>query len=340
MPSETPPILPRMQALADVTRARGLRVLERHELTVAELGAVLQLPQSTTSRHLKVLSEEGWVVSRREGTAALYRMMLDDLEPAIRKLWLLVREQLAGTAAAEQDDLRLGRVLEERRGRSDKFFNSEAGKWDHYRSELFGDRFDLQALAGLLDPSWAIADVGCGTGQLVEAMSPFVREVVAVDPSSAMLKAARRRLGKRENVTIKRGGAEALPIEDGTMDAVTLVLVLHHLNDPSAALGEAARALKPGGRLLVVDMLPHGHREYQQMMGHVWMGFEEGEVRRWLEAAGLEPARFAALPTEAKAKGPALFAASASAAKTTGAGRGATATAGVGAMSGAMDDAS
>lgn len=311
MPAETPPILPRMQALADVTRARALRVLERHELTVAELGQVLQLPQSTTSRHLKVLSEEGWVVSRREGTAALYRMMLDDLEPAIRKLWLLVREQLSETAAAEQDDLRLQRVLAERRGRSDKFFNSEAGKWDHYRSELFGDRFDLQALAGLLNPAWTVADVGCGTGQLVEAMAPFVTRVFAIDPSSAMLKAAKQRLGKTANVELKRGGAEALPIEDGTVDAVTIVLVLHHLNDPPAALEEAARVLKPGGRLLVVDMLPHGHREYQQMMGHVWMGFEEAQLTQWLETAGLAPARFAALPTEPKAKGPALFAASA-----------------------------
>lgn len=311
MTTESPPILPRMQALADSTRARGLRVLERHELTVAELGAVLQLPQSTTSRHLKVLSEEGWVVSRREGTAALYRMMLDDLEPSVRKLWLLVREQLAETTLAEQDDLRLQRVLAERRGRSDKFFNTEAGKWDHYRSELFGERFDLQALAGLLDPAWAVADVGCGTGQLVEALSPFVAQVIAVDPSAAMIKAARRRLGKRANVTLKRGGAEALPIEDETVDAATIVLVLHHLNDPSAALAEAARVLKPGGRLLVVDMLPHGHREYQQMMGHVWMGFDEGQINPWLEAAGLTPSRFAALPTEPRAKGPALFAASA-----------------------------
>jgi len=306
---DAPAILRQMSALSDATRGRLLRLLERHELTVAELCSVLQLPQSTTSRHLKVLGDEGWVVSRREGTAALYRMLLDDLPLASRKLWLLVREQLADTAAAEQDDRRIQQVLADRQSKSEAFFASEAGKWDHHRSELFGDRFDLQALPALLEPTWTVGDLGCGTGQIAEAVAPFVQSVVAVDSSSAMLKAARKRLGRFDNATVRRGDVVSLPIDDDELDAASLMLVLHHLNDPQTALTEAARVLRPGGRLLLVDMLPHDHHEYQQMMGHVWMGFDRAQLEPWLEAAGLEPLRFTPLPVDPKAKGPALFAA-------------------------------
>ncbi len=308
---QPPPILSRLSALADATRARALRLLERHELTVAELGDVLQLPQSTTSRHLKVLGDEGWVVWRREGTAALYRMMLDDLDEPARKLWLLVRDQIADTSAAEQDDQRVERILANRQTRSQAFFASAAGQWDKLRGELFGEQFDLRAIGALLDEDMTIGDLGCGTGQLAEAVAPFVERVIAVDSSTEMLKAARKRLGRFDNVQVKRGGIESLPVEDGELDAGILVLVLHHVSDPAAALAEAARTLKPGGRLLIVDMAKHDHAEYQQTMGHVWMGFEADQLEGWLEEAGLESMRMVDLPAEAKARGPNLFAATA-----------------------------
>mgnify|MGYP006275444995 CR=1 FL=1 len=309
--ADQPAILSRMNALADPTRARALRVLERHELTVAELCDVLQLPQSTTSRHLKVLADEGWVVSRREGTAALYRMMLDDLEPAARRLWLLVREQLADSAAAAQDDRRTQRVLADRQSRSQQFFSSEAGQWDRHRRELFGNRFDLLAVPGLLDHRWTIADLGCGSGELAATLAPFVKAVIGIDASAAMIKAARDHLRRHENVQLKRGDLGSVPLDDASVDAATIVLVLHHLAQPAEALREAGRVLRPGGKLLIVDMLPHAHREYQQMMGHVWMGFSQEQLEPWLADAGLGDLRFVALPTEAQAKGPALFAASA-----------------------------
>jgi len=309
--AHTPPILNRLSALSDPTRARALRVLERHELTVAELGDVLQLPQSTTSRHLKVLSEDGWVVWRREGTAALYRMMLDDLDESARKLWLLVRDQIAETPAAEQDDQRVERILANRQTRSQAFFASSAGQWDKLRGELFGDRFDLRAIAALLDPSMSFGDLGCGTGQLVETLAPFIQRVVAVDNSTEMLKAARKRLNRFDNVQVKRGTVEALPLEDAELDAAALVLVLHHLPDPGAAIAEAARTLKPGGRLLIVDMVRHDHHEYQQTMGHVWLGFDTDQLEGWLTDAGFEAMRAADLPAEPKARGPGLFAATA-----------------------------
>ncbi|MBI1374852.1 MAG: metalloregulator ArsR/SmtB family transcription factor [Phycisphaera sp.] len=311
MPATSPPMLSWMNALADATRARALRVLERAELTVAELCSVLQLPQSTVSRHLKVLADEGWAASRPEGTSRLYRMTLDELDPAAARLWRLLREQTAGTSPADEDDRRLERVLAQRQTRSEAFFSSAAGQWDKMRRELFGERFDLHAIAALLDPAWHVGDLGCGTARIAETVAPYVARVTAVDASAAMLKAAKKRLKDAGNVTLKRGQLEALPIDDATLDAAVIDLVLHHVADPGAVLAETARVLKPGGRVLVVDMLRHDRAEYQQHMGHVWLGFEQKQFDAWMTDAGLTDVRFHPLPVDADAKGPGLFTATA-----------------------------
>jgi SAM-dependent methyltransferase len=126
-----------------------------------------------------------------------------------------------------------------------------------------------------------------------------------------MLQAARARLAAFDNVEVRRGALEALPIDDGQLDVAVLALVLHHLPDPARALAEAARVLAPGGRVLIVDMLPHERTDYQSQMGHVWLGFGESQIQRWLEAAGFTDLRLTVLPAEPSAKGPALFRASA-----------------------------
>jgi ubiquinone/menaquinone biosynthesis C-methylase UbiE len=139
------------------------------------------------------------------------------------------------------------------------------------------------------------------------ALAPFVARVVAVDSSAAMLQAARRRLHGFDNIDLRRGDLEALPIDDERLDAATLMLVLHHVPEPGQALAEAARVLKPGGRVLVVDMLPHDRESYRQQMGHVWLGFAEDHVRGMLDASGFEEIRIIPLATGAKTKGPGLF---------------------------------
>ena len=239
-----------LTALADATRSRMLLVLERHELTVSELCAVLQLPQSTVSRHLKTLLDTGWVSSRRDGTSRYYTLALDDRGPATRRLWALLREQVSLTPGADQDARRLRGVLGRRQSKSQEFFASAAGKWDRLREDLFGRASYLHALPGLLDPEWIVGDLGCGTGQVAAALAPFVKQVIAVDRSPDMLDAARQRVRDLANVDVRRGELEALPIQDGALDAATLLLVLHHLPDPAEALAEAARVLRPGGRLL------------------------------------------------------------------------------------------
>ena len=302
------PIFDRLTALADPTRSRLLLLLDRHELTVGELCSALQLPQSTVSRHLKMLADEGWVTARAEGTSRRYAMPPGaSLDPAARRLWQLVREQIGATPSVRQDLARAERVLDERRTTSQAFFSTRAGHWDRVRAELYGASADLAPLAALLEPSWVVGDLGCGTGQTTAALAPYVSTVIAIDESSAMLNAARKRLAAHENVELRTGRLEDLPVEAGLLDAAVLSLVLHFVVDPSAVLGEAARIIKPGGRLLIVDMLPHEREEYRTTMGHLWLGFDETQLGGWLADVGFGDVRFVPLPPDPQAKGPTLF---------------------------------
>jgi ArsR family transcriptional regulator len=226
-------------------------------------------------------------------------------------LWLLLREQGSLTSAADQDARRLKGVLARRQSASQEFFASGAGQWDRLRAEMFGSASYFQALPGLLDDSWQVGDLGCGTGPVAAALAPFVASVIAVDRSQDMLQAARRRLRDFENVEVRRGELEALPLDNESLDAATLMLVLHHVPDPGAALLEAARLLRPGGRLLICDMLPHDHEDYRQQMAHVWLGFGAEQMRKLLAAAGFDKVRISSLAADPATKGPALFVASA-----------------------------
>jgi ArsR family transcriptional regulator len=306
-----PIIYDHLATLSDPVRGRILLLLERGELTVSELCSVLQLPQSTVSRHLKTLLDEGWVSSRKDGTSHRYAMAANGNETARRDLWRLLREQTGQTHLAREDTERLQVVLAERRKRSREFFSSAAGKWDRLRDEMFGPRFHLGAMLAFLDEDWVVGDLGCGTGHVLEALAPFVGRAVGVDESAAMVEAARGRLEGRDNVEVLHGDLESLPMEDGCLDAVTMIQVLHHQPHPAVALAEARRVLRPAGRLLLVDMVPHDREEYRQGMGHVWLGFSESSAGRYLKEAGFRDMRYRRLPIDPRARGPALFAATA-----------------------------
>jgi ArsR family transcriptional regulator len=306
------PLLESFSALADSTRCRMLLLLDRHELTVSEVCAVLQLPQSTVSRHLRILADADWVESRRDGTSRYYSLALDGSDGPRAALWALTRTEWTGRPGADQDGRRLVRVLAQRSQTSQHFFSSAAAQWDQLRDELFGRESLPRALLALLPPEWTVGDLGCGTGATMAVLAPLVRRVIGVDSSEDMLSAARTRVGHLPNTDLRHGTLEALPLDDAALDAATMMLVLHHLPSPAIALAEAARVLKPGGRLLIVDMAPHEHEEYRQQMGHVWLGFAAEQVHRLLQSAGFDAIRVDPLPPATDAKGPALFAAVAS----------------------------
>lgn len=300
-----------MASLADATRLRLLRLIERHELAVSDLCDVLQLPQSTVSRHLKLLGDEGWAVNRRQGTTNLYRMVLDELEPAQRQMWLLAREQTEGWAAVGQDQLRVAERLRQRSQAAQDFFAGAADQWDKLRAEMYGPTFGTDALLSLLPSNWTVADLGCGTGALALELSRHVKRVIGIDNTPAMLDAARRRMDGTPNIELREGDLESLPIDDYSCDAVMMVLVLTYLSDPSAALAEAARVLKPGGKAVIVDMMRHDRDDFRRQMGQQNMGYESGEVCALLKDSGLTTPTCSPITPHPQAKGPALLLATA-----------------------------
>lgn len=310
-PTDNARILDHMSALADPARCRLLLVLEQQELAVSDLCAVMQLPQSTVSRHLKTLGDRAWVTSRRDGTRHLYRSAVADLPPAAQQLWELTRAEVERTAAGQSDLNRLESVLARHRDRSRAFFNESGSRWDAVRDELFGGKFHLAALMALVPEESVVGDLGSGSGRVAEALAPFVRQIIGVDASTAMLGVAAQRLQRFPNVELRHGELTALPLDDGKLDVATLMLVLHHIEEPEGAISEAARCLRPGGTILIVDMLPHDRLEYQQEMGHLWLGFSQDLIEGYLKDAGFDQARFVMLPPAPEAKGPNLFAVSA-----------------------------
>ena len=288
-----------------------LVLLEGRELTVSELCDIVQLPQSTVSRHLKTLADGEWVTSRRDGTRRLYTLPLDEIDPSAQKLWDVVRGEVEASTAGSDDDRRLKQVLAQRRTQSEAFFSSSAGEWEAVREGLFGATSHLRGLIGLIDEGKTVADLGCGTGRVSDWLSVFADRVIAVDSSKEMLRAARQYLSGRRHIELRAGSLEKLPIATGEVDIAFMMLVLHHLAEPKRALMEAARILKPGGRLLILDMLAHEREEYRQTLGHVWLGFSEKQMTSWLRSAGFAALRWRPLPPDSKTKGPSLFVATA-----------------------------
>lgn len=293
-----------LSVLSEPTRARLLRTLEIEELGVGELARVVQLPQSTVSRHLKVLHGDGWVERRKEGTASLFRGA--ELPPDARAVWEAVRPG-ADARWADEDDLRIRAVVAARTVDSPTFFGRVAGEWDQVRQELFGTEFLLPTLLSLLPPDWTVLDLGTGTGSTLVELAPVVRRVIGVDREQVMLDAASRRCADLGAVELVHASLDDLPLDDGSVDAALCMLVLHHLQDVPPVLAEAARVLRPGGALVILDMVEHDRTEYRQAMGHHHLGFAEEALCSWLSEAGFGSVRFRRLPAHPEAKGPPLF---------------------------------
>jgi len=296
-----------MNGLADATRLRLLRLVERHELAVSDLCDVLQLPQSTVSRHLKVLADEGWTVSRRRGTTNLYRMVLDELEPVQRQMWVLARDQTVGWAAVDQDKLRVTERLRQRSAGANRFFEGAADHWDKLREQVYGPSFGADALLALLPSAWTVADLGCGTGALAAELARCVKRVIAVDNTPAMLDAAKQRTDKASNIELRQGDIEALPIDDAECDAALMVLVASYQQDPGPGMAEMSRVIRPGGKAVVVDVMRHARDDFRRQMGQQSMGFELKEMAALLQDAGLIETIARPIPPHPDAKGPALL---------------------------------
>lgn len=301
-----------MASLGDPARLRILRLLEHHELGVAELSDILQLPQSTISRHLKMLADDGWIDARRSGTSHLSSLR-SGLEPAQTRLWQLSRERVAEWPIARQDEARLQRTLRDRQEDARRYFTGAAAEWDTTRTQLYGNEFTWHAVAAMLPADAVVADLGCGTGHLLAAIAPAVGRAIGVDNTPAMLEAASKRLAEFKNVELRQGELESLPIEEGVIDVAVSVLALSYVAEPAACVGEIARVLKPGGRVVIVDVAEHDREEFRVQVGQRRLGFGNDEVLALFREAKLKQGRVSLLPPAPNVRGPQLFVATAQA---------------------------
>jgi ubiquinone/menaquinone biosynthesis C-methylase UbiE/DNA-binding transcriptional ArsR family regulator len=302
------------KAMADGTRRRILQIVSQHELNVSELVDCLRVPQSTVSRHLKVLRDAGLLQDRREGAMVVYALPEWSANGANRPAlqsrlveWVGDQELPRGLRD------RLDQVLDRRQHQSTEFFSRVGIRWDRMRIDAFGDQFHLEALTALLPGDWKVADIGSGTGYLLPTLARTFERVVAVDPVPEMLDLARARCAEEglRNVTFRQGDLSRLPLADHDVDLALAVLVLHHVSSPPEALAELYRVIKPGRHLLMVEQQAHHLADFHERMQDRWWGFEPDTLAQMVADAGflggryrdLKPDRLAVGATE----GPGLF---------------------------------
>jgi ArsR family transcriptional regulator len=274
-----------LRVLADPTRVRLLALLEREELTVAELSAVTRLAQPRVSTHLAKLKEADLVRDRRAGVSAYYRFNAENLEPAERALWDALR---AGTddPLLRQDAERLALELAARSSEQN-WADSVAGDMERHYSP--GRTWEALARAALpmLAPG-DVLDVASGDGVLAGLLAPHARRYVCIDSSSKVVLAASERLRKLDHVEVLEGDMQDLPFDKPQFDLVLLMHALTYAEKPAVAIAEAARVLRKGGQLLATCLARHEHRGAVAPYGHVNLGFTGKELRRFAEKAGLD----------------------------------------------------
>lgn len=283
-------IVDALSAAGEPTRLRILAILRRGDLAVGELAQILAQSQPRVSRHLKLLADAGLVDRAPEGAWVFFRRAREGAGAAIADVALAALDPDHPVLARDLE--RLGAVRAARAAAADAYFARNAGEWTALRALHQPEAQVEEALARAAgDGPFAFhLDLGAGPGRLLELFAPHAARSEGLDSSPQMLAAARAKLAGllERSVVLRHGDVYALPHADGAADLVTLCQVLHYLQEPEAAVREAARVLAPGGVLLIADFAPHDFEELRQKHAHRRLGFADEEVLGWLKAAGLK----------------------------------------------------
>lgn len=284
-------VLAGLEAAGEETRLRLLALLAEAELTVSELVAILGQSQPRVSRHLKLLVEAGLVDRHREGAWAFFSLThRQPLAPLAHDILAAIDP---ADAVVSADRARLAEIRAARTAQAARYFAAHAANWAELRALHVPEEQVEAAVREVCGsgPFHAVLDLGTGAGRMLEMLAPLARRAVGVDQSPAMLAVARAHLERAglRNVQLRQGDIYALPVERDGYDLVIVHQVLHYLDDPGRALREASRALRPGGRLLVIDFAPHHLEALREHHAHRRLGFAGDEVTGYMREAGLDP---------------------------------------------------
>ena len=288
------PLLLALRACAEPTRLRLLALAARGAFCVMEFTEILGQSQPRLSRHLRLLVEAGAMERMREGANVWFT-----LPPRPHLVHDLLGHVPATDPVLEGDRRQAARVLAERARVASDSFRNQGADWDEAHALALPIAAVEQAvLAAVGTAPGRLLDIGTGTGQLLALLAPRVTRGLGVDASRAMLALARSRLAKPElaHCAVRQADMYRLPLPDGAFDTAVLQMVLHYAEDPAAAVTEAARVLRPGGQLLIVDLHHHGRTDLLDRLAHRWPGFHDGTIRTLLEDAGLHPAEPVTVP--------------------------------------------
>lgn len=291
-------VLNGLKATAETTRLRLLALFIKAELTVSEVTQILRQSQPRVSRHLKLMSEAGLIERFKEGSWVFYR--LAETGPARAIVEKLGELMPWDDAVLKRDLERLDAVRKQREANAQEYFAANAGEWDSLRALHIPEEQVEGALLEMVGPSQVSSylDLGTGTGRILELVAPRAARAVGIDLNGEMLTLARARIERASlaHAQVRRGDLFQLPYADHSFDLITVHQVLHYLEDPSAAVAEAARVLKPGGKVVIADFAPHAIEFLRDEHQHRRLGFADKEVAQWCKAAGLSLAATRALP--------------------------------------------
>ena len=276
-----------LRAAAEPTRLRILALCGQSDLTVTDLTEILGQSQPRVSRHVKLLCDSGLLQRWRNGAWAFCQMATDG--PGAVLAQVLADQIPRNDPTFQLDGRRLEALTKERAERAATFFRKNAAEWDTIRTMGIDQDAVEDALLAVLPAGGRLLDIGTGTGWVLRTLGPRVKAATGIDISSEMLAVARASLARAglRNCVLRQGDMYRLPWADGHFDAATLHMVLHYADRPADAIAEAARVVRGGGRLMVVDFAPHDRRELRNKHAHVWLGFETSQVEGWLRNAGL-----------------------------------------------------